>query len=96
MHSAENWLRMGTMQWSVKWFRVECQNITKAEYNHIKGGLKIESSSKMHWYCPTYDNMAVNFMKTMTNLHKKQQKMEERMSKQEEKINQEGDKGEDE
>ena len=77
-----------------QWFHTKCQNITKAEYNYIKGGSKKKSLSKMQWYCRTCDRMAVNFMKTMTNLHVKQEKIEERVGSLEETINEKVDKEE--
>ena len=77
-----------------QWFHIKCQNITKAEYNYIKGGSKKNSLSKMHWYCHTCDRMAGNFMKTMTNLHVKQEKIEERIGSLEDKINEKVDKEE--
>ena len=77
-----------------QWFHIKCQNITQAEYNYIKGGTKKKSLSKMHWYCLTCDRMAVHFMKTITNIHAKQEKMEERINNIEEKINQKVDKQE--
>ena len=40
----------------------------------------------MHWYCHTCDRLAVNFMKTMINVHAKQEEIEERVGKVEEKI----------
>ena len=48
----------------------------------------------MHWYCHTCDRMAVNFMKTMTNLHVKQKKIEERIGSLDEKINEKVDREE--
>ena len=77
-----------------QWFHIKSQSITKAEYNYIKGGSKKKSLSKMHWYCHTCDRMAINFMKTMTNLHAKQEKIEERVGKLEEKIKDNVDKEE--
>ena len=61
---------------------------------YIKGGSKKKSLSKMHWYCHTCDRMAVTFMKTMTNLHVKQEKIIERIGSLEEKINGKVDKEE--
>ena len=77
-----------------QWFNIKCQSITKAEYNYIKGGSKKKSLSKMHWYCHTCYRMAANFMKTMTNLHAKQEKIEGRIGSLEEKINEKVDKEE--
>ena len=77
-----------------QWFHIKCQNITKAEYNYIKGDSKKKSLSKMHSYCHTCDRMAVNFMKTMTYLHAKQEKIEERVGNLEEKIKDKVDKEE--
>ena len=58
-----------------QWYHVKCQNISKAEYNYIKGGTRKVSLSRMHWHCLTYDRVAINFMKTMTSLHAKQEKI---------------------
>ena len=58
----------------------------KAEYETIKGGGKKNYFSKLHWYCQTCERMAVNFMRTMTSLHVKQQVLEERINQLEEKI----------
>ena len=77
-----------------QWFHFKCQNITKAEYNYIKGGSKKKSLSKMHWYCQTCDRVAVNFTKITTNLHVKQEKIKERINKLEEKFNKKVDKEE--
>ena len=74
-----------------QWYHIKCQNITKADYNYIQGGMRKKSLSQMHWYCQTCDKMAVNIMKTITSLHAKQQKMEEKMTKLEDKIGQRAD-----
>ena len=54
-----------------QWYHIKCQNITKADYNYIQGGMRKKSINQMHWYCQTSDKMAVNIMKTMTSLHAK-------------------------
>ena len=77
-----------------QWLHLKCLNITKAEYDYIKGGSKKKSLGKMHWYCHACDRMAVNFMKIMTNLHAKWEKIEERVGKLEEKIKDKVDKEE--
>ena len=64
-----------------QWYHIKCQGITNAEYECIKGGKK-EYLSKPHWYCQTCERMAVNFMKTMTSPHVKQQVLEERINQQ--------------
>ena len=69
-----------------QWYHIKCQGITKAEYECIKGGGKKKYLSKLHWYCQTCERMAVNFMRTMTSLHVKQQVLEERINQLEEKI----------
>ena len=48
----------------------------------------------MHWYYLTCDRVTVNFMKTMTSLHAKQDKIEERVGKLREKISKKVDKEE--
>ena len=50
------------------------------------GGGKKKYLSKLHWYCQTCERMAVNFMRTMTSCHVKQQVLEERITQLEEKI----------
>ena len=62
-----------------QWFHIKCQDITKAEYKYIKGSSKKKSLSKMHWACHTCDRMTVNFMKTMTYLHAKQENIEKEL-----------------
>ena len=69
-----------------QWYHIKCQGIKKAEYECIKGGGKKNYLSKLHWYCQTCERMAVNFMRTMTSLHVKQQVLEERINQLEEKI----------
>ena len=69
-----------------QWYHIKCQGIKKAEYEVIKGGEKKNYLSKLHWYCQTCERMAVNFMRTMTSLHVKQQVLEERINRLEEKI----------
>ena len=63
-----------------QWYHIKCQGIKKAEYECIKGGGKKNYLSKLHWYCQTCERMAVNFMRTMTSLHVKQQVLEERIN----------------
>ena len=76
------------------WYHIKCQGITKAEYEYIKGGSKKKSLSKLHWYCLICDRMAVNFMKTMANLHTKHQLLADKVDNLEEEIKSKADKGE--
>ena len=76
------------------WYHIKCQGITKAEYEYIKGGSKKKSLSKLHWYCLICDRIAVNFMKTMANLHIKHQILEDKVDSLEEKIKNKVDKEE--
>ena len=71
-----------------QWYHIKCQNITKAEYNHIQGGgaSKKRAMTKLHWYCSTCDKVSVNFMKKLTSLNMKHQKLEEKVNNLEEKI----------
>ena len=68
------------------WYHIKCQGITKAEYEYIKGGSKKKTLSKLHWYCLTCDRIAVNFMKTMANLHTKHQILEDKVDNLKEKM----------
>ena len=61
---------------------------------YIKGGSKKKSLSKLHWYCLICDRMAVNFMKTMANLHTKHQLLADKVDNLEEEIKSKVDKGE--
>ena len=72
-----------------QWYHIKCQNITKAEYNHMQGGAasKKKAMTKLHWYCSTCNRVSVNFMKKLTGLHVKHQKLEEKFDNLEEKIN---------
>ena len=76
------------------WYHIKCQGITKAEYEYIKGGSKKKSFSKLHWYCLICDRMAVNFMKTMANLHTKHQLLADKVDNLEEEIKSKVDKEE--
>ena len=76
------------------WYHIKCQGITKAEYEYIKGSSKKKSLSKLHWYCLTCDRKAVNFMKTMANLHTKHQILEDKVDNLEEKMKNKVDKEE--
>ena len=75
-------------------YHIKCQGITKAEYEYIRGGSKKKSLSKLYWYCLTCDRKAVNFMKTMANLHTKHQILEDKVGNLEEKIKNKVDKEE--
>ena len=68
------------------WYHIKCQGITKAEYEYIKRGSKKTTLSKLHWYCLTCDRIAVNFMKTMANLHTKHQILEDKVDNLKEKM----------
>ena len=76
------------------WYHIKCQAINKAEYEYIKGGSKKKTLSKLHWYCLTCDRIAVNFMKTMANLHTKHQILEDKADNLKEKMKNKVDKEE--
>ena len=40
-----------------QWYHIKCQNITKADYNYIQGGMRKKSLSQMYWYCQTCNKM---------------------------------------
>ena len=76
------------------WYHIKCQGITKAEYEYIKVGSKKKSLSKLHWYCLTCDRTAINFMKTMANLHTKHQILQDKVGNLEEKMKNKAEKEE--
>ena len=78
---------MTVQQWNVRYatcgtIYIECQGITKAESRRF--GSRKKSLNKLQWYCLTCDRIAVNFMKTMANLHTKHQILEDKMDNLEE------------
>ena len=54
---------------------------------------KKKSLSKLYWYCLTRNRIAINFMKTMANLHTKHQILEDKVHNLKEKMKNKVDKG---
>ena len=57
--------------------------MTQAEYECIKGGGAKKYLSKLNWY---FQNLVVNFMRTMKENHVKQEILEDRINQLEDKI----------
>ena len=89
---------MTVQLWNVRYVAcgtiLNVKELPRLNMSTSREGQKRNQLSKLHWYCLICDRMAVNFMKTMANLHTKHQLLVDKVDNLEEEIKSKVDKEE--